>query len=58
MNPDASRDDDDDYPELSCPLERGGDQRKRGQKGTPTSGVDVPTGLFRIRVLNAKDSRK
>ena len=32
-------------------------QRKRGQKGIPTSGSDVPAGLFRSGVLNVRDRR-
>ena len=35
-----------------------GDQRKRGQKGNPMPGADVPTGLSRSGVLDARSRRK
>ena len=35
-----------------------GDQRKGGQIGTPTLGADVPTGLSRSVVLDARSRRK
>ena len=34
------------------------DLRKRGQKGTPTSGANVPTGLPRSGVLDTRSKRK
>ena len=38
--------------------EEAGDQRKGGQIGTQTSGADAPTGLSRLGVLDARNSRK
>ena len=35
-----------------------GDQRKGGQKGTPTLGAVVPTGFFRSSMLDARERRK
>ena len=38
--------------------EEAGDKMKVGRKGTPTSGADVPIGLFRSGVWNASGRRK
>ena len=38
--------------------EEAGDRRKGGQIGTPTPGVDTPTGLSRSGVLDARNRRK
>ena len=35
-----------------------GDQRKEGQTGSPTVGADAITGLSRLGVLDAMNSRK
>ena len=38
--------------------EEAADQRKGSQTGTPTPGADVPTGLSRSGVLEARNRRK